>query len=67
MTHRTRWILAATLLLAACSGSAVEVKIISPIEALLRPNQHGYAFANFPSSATPEEFDANDLALMFGA
>ena len=58
---RRRWvILAAALLLAACSGGTAEVKIVSPIEALLRPNQHGYAFANFPSSATPEEFDAND-------
>jgi hypothetical protein len=55
------------LLLAACSGGTAEVKIVSPIEALLRPNQHGYAFANFPSSATPEEFDANDLVSMFGA
>ncbi|MFM2234395.1 MAG: hypothetical protein RL296_54, partial [Actinomycetota bacterium] len=67
MTHRTRWTLAATLLLAACSGGTTEVKIVSPIEALLRPSQHGYAFANFPSSATPEEFDANDLVSMFGA
>jgi len=67
MTHRTRWVLAATLLLAACSGGTTEVKIVSPIEALLRPSQHGYAFANFPSSATTEEFDANDLVSMFGA
>ena len=59
--------IAATSLLVACSGGTPLVKIISPIEALLRPNQHGYAFTNFPSSATPEEFDANDLALMFGA
>ena len=67
MTHKARWILAATLLVAACSSGTAEVKIVSPIEALLRPNQHGYAFANFPSSATPEEFDANDLVSMFGA
>jgi len=67
MTHKARWILAATMLLAACSGGTTEVKIVSPIEALLRPSQHGYAFANFPSSATPEEFDAKDLVSMFGA
>ena len=51
----------------ACSGSTVSVDISAPIDADLIPIEDGFSFANFPSSATDETFNAQDLYEMFGA
>ena len=50
----------------ACSGGGAKVELV-PVATELRPTPNGYAFANFPASASPEEFIADDLAKMFGS
>ena len=50
----------------ACSGGGAKVDLI-PVATELRPTPHGYSFANFAASASPEEFVADDLVKMFGA
>ena len=67
---RRAFFIALTLMMvAACgggasSGSAIDVV---PVATLLRPTPDGYAFANFPASVSPEEFNTDDLVKMFGA
>ena len=50
----------------ACGGGGAKVELV-PVATELRPTPNGYAFANFPASASPEEFNADDLAKMFGS
>ena len=54
------------LLLGACGGAGGAKVELVPVATELRPTPDGYAFANFPASASPEEFNADDLAKMFG-
>ena len=55
------------LLLASCGGAGGAKVELVPVATELRPTPNGYAFANFPASASPEEFNADDLAKMFGS
>ena len=55
------------LLIAACSGGGGAKVDLVPVATELRPTPHGYSFANFAASASPEEFVADDLVKMFGA
>ncbi len=55
------------LLLAACSGGGGAKVELVPVATELRPTPHGYSFANFAASASPEEFVADDLVKMFGS
>ena len=64
---RTVSIWALTFLLAACSGGGGAKVDLIPVATELRPTPHGYSFANFAASASPEEFVADDLVKMFGA
>lgn len=72
--HRLRSIrlaIASFIVLAGCSGggsseSSSESVALNPVATELRPVPHGFSFANFPSSASPEEFGAMDLVAMFG-
>ncbi|MFM8452257.1 MAG: hypothetical protein ACKOAQ_05290, partial [Acidimicrobiaceae bacterium] len=59
------WVLA--LLIAACSGGGGAKVEFIPVATELSPSSDGYSFANFPASASPEEFVADDLVKMFGA
>ena len=51
----------------ACGGGGGAKVELVPVATELRPTPNGYAFANFPASASPEEFNADDLAKMFGS
>ncbi|MFZ9327927.1 MAG: hypothetical protein ACO24H_10860, partial [Polynucleobacter sp.] len=51
----------------ACSGGGGAKVELVPVATELRPTPHGYSFANFAASASPEEFVADDLVKMFGA
>ena len=52
------------LSLAGCAGSKAEAL---PVVTDLRPNDHGWSFANYPASSFPDvQFDAADMASMFG-
>lgn len=58
------------LIVAACSGGGAsgdpKVDLVS-VATELRPTPDGYAFPNFAASASPEEFNTDDLVKMFGA
>ena len=54
------------LFVVACGGGGAKVELV-PVATELRPTPNGYPFANFPASASPEEFNADDLAKMFGS
>ena len=52
------------LSLAGCAGSKAEAL---PVVTDLRPNDHGWSFANYPASSFPDvQFGAADMASMFG-
>jgi hypothetical protein len=54
------------LAVSACSRGSAKVELV-PVATELRPTPHGYSFANFAASASPEEFNADDLVKMFGS
>ena len=53
MIKRSAFTLA--LLIAACSGGGGAKVDLIPVATELRPTPHGYSFANFAASASPEE------------
>ena len=55
------------LFVAACSGGGGAKVDLVPIATELRPTPDGYSFANFAASASPEDFNADDLLKMFGS
>lgn len=72
MKFRAGFVLAATLVFAACGGGGGGGDVAVP-EATgenqssgLVPNPNGFAFPNFGSAATPEVFGEPDLVEMFG-
>ena len=63
------FVCATTLIIAGCSGGATDSapQLSLPIATTLRPTPDGFAFPNFPASATPIGFGDADLFAMFGA
>lgn len=65
-------VLAAILITAtlgsSCGGSSDMAVPLTAVAADsgIAPNENGFSFANFGSSATPENFNADDLLAMFG-
>ena len=53
---------------ASCGGGSSDAKLTAiAADSGIKPNNDGFSFANFGSSATPESFNADDLVTMFGA
>lgn len=54
-------------LLGSCGGSASTSKLTAvAIDSGVKPNEHGFSFANFGSDATSEYLNSEDLVTMFG-
>ena len=54
-------------LLGSCGGSASTSRLTAvAIDSGVKPNEHGFSFANFGSEATSEIFNSEDLVAMFG-
>ena len=54
-------------LLGSCGGSASTSRLTAvAIDSGVKPNEHGFSFANFGSEATSEIFNSEDLVTMFG-
>ena len=71
-TFRAQIFVAITLafagVVASCGGSSSDAKLTAiAANSGIKPNNDGFSFANFGSSATPESFNADDLVTMFGA
>ena len=55
-------------LLASCGGSGSTSQLTAvAADSGVKPNENGFAFANFGSSATTEIFNSADLVTMFGS
>ena len=53
--------------LGSCGGSASTSKLTAvAIDSGVKPNEHGFSFANFGSDATAEYLNSEDLVTMFG-
>jgi len=54
-------------LLGSCGGSASTSRLTAvAIDSGVKPNEHGFSFANFGSDATSEYLNSEDLVTMFG-
>jgi hypothetical protein len=66
------WVGVCSVVIAACSAggasqSASKKLVAIPVASSLRPTPNGFSFANFPASASTEQFQEDDLVAMFGA
>lgn len=60
-------VLALCLIATTACGSEPDAASQVGVASSLQPTEDGFAFANFPSSSYPEQFDGEELVAMFGA
>jgi hypothetical protein len=53
------------LAITACGSAASTLTAVAADSGLV-PKDNGFSFANFPATATPEQFNSDDLVTMFG-